>query len=178
VGWRAWAVIKYRRQLRLRSVVFDTIWQPQAELLAHCNHPLSRLASSRFWPGADRHVVPAPECRCGIYASSSVDTAASYLYLYDDIRQPHLYCRAIGSVSIWGSVIEGERGWRGSFAYPERIYVPATDRYGRTMDVDAIAVGLTQYGVPIEIVDDDDPSPVARAVRSVKANRRRVGAGV
>jgi hypothetical protein len=30
---------------------------------------------------------------------------------------------ALGRVSLWGSVIECERGWRASYAYPAALYV-------------------------------------------------------
>jgi hypothetical protein len=111
--------VRQRRELRLRSVVFNTIWPPEEELVAA--HDLER--------------------------------AANYLYLYDDVRQPHLRSRAIGRVSLWGSVVEGEHGWRASHAYPERILLPSTDRAGRPTAAEAIAEGLACYGVPVEILD-------------------------
>ena len=88
------------------------------------------------------------------------------------MRQPHLRYRALGCVLLWGSVVEGEHGWRAARAYPQRIFLPSTDRYDRPTDFEAVADGLADYQVPIEVVDDD-PTPVARALRRVKPKRRR-----
>lgn len=145
--------MRQRRELRLRSVVFNTIWPPQEELVAACNHLWERLPLRRLWRGAASHETPSRRCTCGIHAAHDLETAANYLYLYDDVRQPHLRCRAIGRVSLWGSVVEGEHGWRASHAYPERILLPSTDRAGRPTAADAIADGLACYGIPIEILD-------------------------
>jgi hypothetical protein len=76
---------------------------------------------------------------------------------------------------MWGSVIEGELGWRAQFAYPERLFLPTTDRYGRRVDTDALLDGLAPYGVPIEFIDDDARSRVARAVRGNRSGGSRGG---
>jgi hypothetical protein len=55
--------------------------------------------------------------------------------------------RALGEVSLWGRVIECERGFRASLAYPRRLYLPADGlhrRRGRLVD------DLEAYGVPVE----------------------------
>jgi hypothetical protein len=173
VGWRSWAVVQHRRELRLRSVVFTTVWLPQRELVGGCNRFWMKVPLPRPWRRAMAHDVPADPCACGIYATSDVETAANYLYLYDELRQPHLRYRAIGRVSLWGSVVESERGWRASYAYPERIFLPRTDRLGRPADVESICDGLAGYGVPVEIVEDDAKTALARAVRRVQRRRRR-----
>jgi hypothetical protein len=43
-------------------------------------------------------------------------------------------------------LLEGELGWRAASVYPLALYVPAT-----LDDADAIAEGLSVYGVPVEI---------------------------
>jgi hypothetical protein len=159
--------------VRLRSVVFSTVWQPQEELVAACNRFWMKIPLPRAWRRAATHEIPSSPCACGIYAASDLETAAHYLYLYDDVRQPQLHARAIGRVSLWGSVVEGEKGWRAARAYPERLYLPTTDRFGRPTDVDAILDGLADYRVPVEILEDDAETDVARAVRRVQRRRRR-----
>jgi hypothetical protein len=77
--------------------------------------------------------------------------------------------RAIGLVSLWGSVVEGESGWRASHAYPKRLFLPRSER---ARDAEAIRRGLADYGVPIEFLDDGD-TPVGQAVRRVGRSRRR-----
>jgi hypothetical protein len=51
-------------------------------------------------------------------------------------------------------VIECERGWRGTFAYPTRLYVlraALSRRHGG--DADALADRLAVYGVPVDVVE-------------------------
>jgi hypothetical protein len=154
-------------------MVFDTIWPPQQELEAACNRLMGKLRVPLPWRRDTAHDVPFRRCTCGIYASEALEIAAGYLYLYDDVRQPDVRHRAIGRVSLWGSVVEGETGWRASRAYPERIFLPRTDGSGRLTDVESIVEGLSEYGVPVEIVDDERDDPVAAAVRGVRPERRR-----
>ena len=61
----------------------------------------------------------------------------------------------IGTVSLWGRVVECTRGWRASRAYPSRIYVPQRPApyWLRAERSEEIALGLTDYGVPVELLD-------------------------
>jgi hypothetical protein len=113
--------------------------------------------------------VPVSRCSCGIYAATDPELAAEYLYLYSEVHQPRVVYRAIGLVSLWGSVVEGESGWRATFAYPKRILLP---RSQRGSDLEALRSGLSDYGVPVELLDDVE-TPVSDAVRRVRRNRRR-----
>lgn len=158
-----------RKGLRLRSVVFDTIWPVDAALTAGCNRVWTRLRNKLPWHGELVHDVPVWRCSCGIYAARDPELAAEYLYLYSDVHQPRVVYRAIGLVSMWGSVVEGESGWRAAHAYPLRLFLPRTNR---RRDVDTIRAGLADYRVPIDILEDGE-TPVARAVRRVKRERRR-----
>ena len=54
----------------------------------------------------------------------------------------------IGTVSLWGDVLECERGWRAAFAYPGRLFVPLGFPGAAEH-----AVGLEDYGVPVELLD-------------------------
>jgi hypothetical protein len=53
----------------------------------------------------------------------------------------------VGEVALWGRLVETERGWRGSAAYPIRLFVPD----------DEIARGLEPYEVPIFTTDVRQP---------------------
>jgi hypothetical protein len=64
----------------------------------------------------------------------------------------------IGRVSLWGRVVECERGWRAACAYPARLYLPL-GRHGRlsflsgpAADAERLALALRIYGVPVELV--------------------------
>jgi hypothetical protein len=58
--------------------------------------------------------------------------------------------RVLGRVALWGTVIECERGFRASHAYPARIYVPADAGDPWRIGWEEVAFGLARYGVPIE----------------------------
>jgi hypothetical protein len=123
VGWRAWLVVLVESEFRLCSPVYPTIWPPRQELRAICQ---GRKKSARRPGLAAAHLAPEERCNCGIYASNSAERAAQMLvhvhareYEYP-VEQP-----VFGRVSLWGKVVECERGWRASCAYPAALYVPA-----------------------------------------------------
>jgi hypothetical protein len=72
---------------------------------------------------------------------------------------------AVGRVSLWGVVIECERGWRALYAYPARLYLPerltARDPRLRPREV---AEGLAGYGVPVTLTDASDRSELLEAI--------------
>jgi hypothetical protein len=65
-------------------------------------------------------------------------------------------------------VVECTRGWRGSVAYPKTIYVPAMRAPFRftAEPADDVALGLTDYDVPIELLDagSSDPEDLVAAL--------------
>jgi hypothetical protein len=162
-------VVQQRRRFRLRSVVFDTTWPTDVELTAGCNRLWTRVRNRIAWGSDPLHEVPVSRCSCGIYATSDPELAAEYLYLYSEVHQPHVVYRAVGLVSLWGSVVEGESGWRASRAYPKRLFLPPSQR--RDV-VELIRDGLADYGVPVDILDESE-TPIARAVQRVRRDRRR-----
>ena len=162
-------MVQQRRRFRLRSVVFDTVWPTETELTAGCNRLWTRVRSRLAWRSDPVHDVPVSRCSCGIYATSDPELAAEYLYLYSEVHQPHVVYRAVGLVSLWGSVVEGESGWRASHAYPKQLFLPPSRR---RRDVEVIRDGLADYGVPVDILDDAE-TQIARAVQRVRRDRRR-----
>jgi hypothetical protein len=152
VGWRTWLVVSEGEGFRLRSVVYDTAWFPHNELIARCLH----RAFSFPWRRRAGHVAPARGCGCGIYAAREPEEAASYLegHSWADALSVH---RVIGTVSLWGRVAECPRGWRGSHAYPKRIYVPTTRApyWLRAERAEEVALALTEYDVPVELLEAD-----------------------
>jgi len=58
--------------------------------------------------------------------------------------------RVLGRVSLWGTVVECERGFRAASAYPARISVPADAGRPWGVDWEEVALGLWDYGVPVE----------------------------
>jgi hypothetical protein len=154
VGWRAWLVVEGGNGFCLRSVVYDALWLPRRELLACC---LRRsLARHLPWRRSAEHPPPARRCACGIYAARGPEEAAIYLEARGWAEALGVQ-RVIGTVSLWGQVVECERGWRASHAYPKAIYVPSTrhPHRRRAEQAQEVALGLTDYGVPVQLLDTD-----------------------
>jgi hypothetical protein len=125
------------------------VWPVRQELAARCYDPRSHLPLRLFWRGR-RHSPVSATCDCGIHACFGIAGAAGYLDLYDDVPQLGLCHRAIGRVALWGTVVEGEFGWRASCAYPQRIFLPAEGAKG--VGPEAVHEGLSVYGVPVDVL--------------------------
>jgi hypothetical protein len=104
VGWRVWKVA----QGCLYSMVFGTLWPERVRLEARCG------LGGRSSPGGLRgvHDAPSRDCDCGIYALKS---QADALFLAQQMATPSV--AAVGRVSLWGRVVETERGYRAQYAY-------------------------------------------------------------
>jgi hypothetical protein len=127
VGWKIWRVEHGEERTRLRSVLYGSLWPPGRPAVADCKK-LYRA----------RHEAPDPVCECGIHAAKSLEQWRHYLAVGGD--------RVFGRVLLWGDRLEGELGWRAATGYPLVLYVPAT-----LEGAEAIAEGLSVYGVPVEI---------------------------
>ena len=141
VGWRVWRIEYRRGGARLTSPMIRTKWPCLQPLEARC------AAFRSFWPGRRTHDVPDVDCQCGIHAAS-LEAFEEEFVVTTRGEKPRL---AIGRVALWGRVVEGERGWRGEFAYPDRVFVvvpAATDAEKGAQ----IAAALAGYGVDIGIV--------------------------
>jgi hypothetical protein len=157
VAWRVWIVREHGKSFRLSSVVYDTPWPARSEFVAECLRSPS-LLPRRLRP---RHEPPFDRCRCGIYATDEVKTLADYLLGFRSLERSLLE-RIFGQVSLWGTVVSCERGWRASHAYPSRLYVPA--RSGAVLPVADVARGLGDYGVPVEVVPCETRQDLARTL--------------
>ncbi len=116
VGYRIWDV----ESGYLTSSTEEFIWVPGAPTLAVCfNHN-------------DCEESPNEKCGCGIYAHKTQGQVESFV---DTPREDY----AIGSVYLWGKVIEHERGWRSQYAYPKEIWCLNPEH----------AKALSRYGVPM-----------------------------
>jgi hypothetical protein len=174
MGWRGWFVVTDGQRTRLSSLVYPTLWPPRHELLATCRHrPLFLLPPWRRRRPPD-HGAPEESCRCGIYATADPEKAAAYLedHIVHAERPPWpILRRVIGRVSLWGSVVECEDGWRASHAYPERLYVPSLHER-HACDARTIAFELSVYGVPIEPLECWTQEDVVAVLKSETATSR------
>ncbi len=166
VGWRVWVVVAEADGApRLRSIVQKAIWPVGEPLVAECRqrHVLARILR-RGAHGA----VPAPTCQCGIYATGLGELEPLLAEAPWDTG-----ARVLGQVSLWGDVIECERGWRAERAYPARLYVPARDGRRPRLTQEEIADALLDYGVEVELLACRPSQAVRRlAGESVSARRR------
>lgn len=75
-------------------------------------------------------------CQCGIYVVDDPDATRYYLDGYD---------RVLTQVALWGQVVIGNKGARGQYAYPQRLF--AAEQQQETATEMAAA-----YDIPLEIV--------------------------
>ena len=143
-------------ELRLSSLVYHELWEPRTETRARCRRTLAALP----WSRVPLHEAPAYDCCCGIYALASPEHAARYLESEVE-NAPRAVQRVLGAVSLWGRVVETDRGWRASCAHPQRIVVPSR-RLERLAAIalwpyrptpGAVARELEAYGVEVDVVD-------------------------
>lgn len=140
--WRVWRVVERDGRTLLGSVVMPTLWLPGEPLVATCL--VRRRIHDRLRRRA-RHPAPVSSCDCGIYAAP-LDGCVDYLRaVFRNER------RVVGRVALWGTVVECERGFRASHAYPRRLYVPV--RPGeKSAQVASVIRALGAYAVPVDTV--------------------------
>jgi hypothetical protein len=155
-------VVEEAAGARLSSVVYPTVWPLRCELVAVCR----RRGQFRRWLTAEEpHPAPGERCQCGIYAASHPTQLGPYL-TGDAARgrvSGRLLGRVPGRVLLWGTVVECERGWRASHAYPERIYVHSGSG-SPLLDAAQLTGALVSYGVPVERVACETLGELAEAL--------------
>jgi hypothetical protein len=150
-GWRLWLLVSRFNSLRLRSLFYDAVWTPGEPLQAQCLHERRLL-----WPPWRKvrpdHGAPLLGCACGVYAMDEASRLSGYVGSWYAVL--HRLQWVAGRVSLWGSVIECEHGWRASNGYPAELYVPVPPSQAGTSDGSALAEQLFAYGVPVKLVAD------------------------
>ncbi len=117
-GWRLWHVRRHGGEHRLESFTWHHVaWPPLRRLEARC--------------AAHAGAAPVRGHECGIHAFKSRELAELLLRRYTGVRRPyyegvtHDVRRpiALGRVSLWGRILERERGFRAQYAYPYDVFV-------------------------------------------------------
>ena len=155
LGWRAWAVTETSPGIRLASPLFDHVWVTGEPAVATCLRH-----EDPFAPALDEHeVTTVTECSCGFHAARDPADALSYLHGRD---APSTLCRVLGEVTLWGEVLQTEAGWRGTLAYPARLYVPDA----------LLAEELAVYGVSVSSAECGLPSSPTCTGTQLRSARR------
>jgi hypothetical protein len=109
VGWRVWNVwLAEDGPVLLPAGSGSDAWPRRRPLEARCTVP--RVLTGR----RARHQAPGADCRCGVYASATLDIVTREWPAWPSPP-------VVGRVSLWGRTIAHERGWRARFAYPIRL---------------------------------------------------------
>jgi hypothetical protein len=134
LGWRAWKVWTPLSGSKscpaFSSVILDTPWTPRRRFSAEHSFDL----------GASCRGLLDLECSCGIYAFRDPLEAFVYLMKVRDRVLGMSVEVAIGTVSLWGAVIECELGYKAEYAYPRHIYLPAS--FARFVPIVSSAFGV------------------------------------
>lgn len=99
IAWRAWTLHEGRHghEPLLRPIGrSDRVWPVGTPASATCPRRL--------------HVAPDFDCRCGLHATRTPD-------LLRRARDPAV----VGTVALWGRIVEHDHGYRAAFAYPQRL---------------------------------------------------------
>jgi len=130
----------------LLAVVWGNEWRPQARFEAECED----AAASVFWQNPPRqpHRAPDARCDCGIYAFKARGEAD---FLAREKTGAALL--AVGRASLWGRIIETERGYRAQYAYPYDLELlgGSADIAGELRASYAVDVSLMPAAIPLHV---------------------------
>jgi len=149
-AWRAWVVERHGPEWRLRSIGYSIFWEPKIQQEAKCTR----------WGG---HMAPDWDCQCCFWGFKSVEEMRHVLLMHDyhDVG-------VLGTVSLWGKVIETEHGFRAQYAYPKELWV----------DEGMLELGWT-YNIPIraatEVMNRQQSAFFADLASSTNVSVRRSG---
>ena len=104
IGWRAWGLrLDDDGEVELVSPIQSFVWPPREPSRARCGTHFGKQ-------------LPCQSCTCGLYAVTRLDRlpAAGGLASSAPVA-------VVGSVAMWGRVVEHANGYRGQLAYPDRI---------------------------------------------------------
>jgi hypothetical protein len=144
LGWRTWRVGRRAQQRHaLFSPLTGTPWPAGRPMVAACASP--------------RHTPPGDTCPCGLYAVADTTTLG---------WSPSDH-EVLGVVALWGDVVEGERGWRASHAYPRFLVA------GPGISAEQRAAIARRYGVTVH-AGELPPRELARRLDRATADRLRL----
>ena len=126
-AWRAWKAFN-DNGWKLKAIGSTGTWEPKKAMEAVCNK------------NKQDHPAPGYGCECGIWSFNTLEDLVPVLAGYSEIK-------IIGQVAIWGRVIECEKGFRSSHAYPTELWILSEEKSLEQL-------GYT-YGVPVRIIEQE-----------------------
>lgn len=134
-GWRFWLI----KDGRLQSIVSDVFWQPQEPM----SGDVDKIVMTDWIWGRDIYG--------GVFAWKTQEQAEKHMievinyYRLSDV----LVIAVLGSIDLWGNVVEHECGYRAEFARPtsfDRIYTNSENETDRNFMLEPLRQiwGLTQ----------------------------------
>jgi hypothetical protein len=142
VGYRVWQW----DAAGLRSLN-DEPWSPGRRIVAGCRAASRGSIGARAEATHDLHEAPQADCTCGVYASKSLEHLRTTGYARYGIH---------GEVSLWGTVVEHEHGWRAQFAYPKNMYLALHVLPFTLAEMRSRLQALTLYGSAIFILGNGE----------------------
>jgi hypothetical protein len=125
-GWRVWRLTSVDGEVRLAAVARGSVWPPLRPMGASC-------------PQHAEGEVPGADCMCGLYAASTLRALARAGVL------ANRHVGVVGSIEMWGRVVEHDRGTRSALAYPSRLRLVCgpcmAERRGPVTPVEVLARG-------------------------------------
>ncbi|GBC86801.1 hypothetical protein HRbin12_00800 [bacterium HR12] len=114
MGWRAW---RLRRRpdglLRIAPTTPRSDWEPGVAIHATCSGAHTREYLVYNPELVAFHRSPEIGCTCGIHAMKDPRRLRR--------SRPGRRAGVVGTIAMWGRVVEHTRGWRAEFAYPARL---------------------------------------------------------
>jgi hypothetical protein len=143
VAYRAWnwtseGVTSLNGSLWTPKQAFEATC-PRAKDLRSMQTACSTPQAQAFW-NKKRHLVPDPNCTCGMYAGINMKHLIDINHIQRGIH---------GEVSLWGRLYRHTLGWRAQFAYPKFFVVPSNMIPFRFDEAQERLKTLVEFGVDI-----------------------------
>lgn len=103
-AWRGWKLVDGK----LCALGMTGVWEPKKIVKAICGKTVSLTLP---------HDAPVKDCKCGYWSFRTMELLQQALDPYATSVQ------VIGSVEVWGKVVECESGFRSEFAYPKELWL-------------------------------------------------------
>lgn len=114
IGWRFFGLSP---EYRLQSLMHEHEWVGGEALAAECRADNSYRMDIYGRPQPVRHhSAPSEGCACGVYALKTLPQLMQSRYASPENR-------VVGTIKMWGKVIDGPNGSRAQFAYPDKLYL-------------------------------------------------------